>query len=111
MGPRSTPAVTRAFAILDLIRREGPLTVREVADRLDLPRSSVHELMHTLAVLHAIGPADAAGGRFTLGLVLHELGSAYLSDVDVAREGQRVAETVAEACGETVHVAILDGVD
>lgn len=111
MKARSTPAVTRAFAILDLIRREGPLTVREVADRLALPRSSVHELVHTLATLHAIAPTGPGGGRFTLGLLLHELGSAYLSDIDVAREGHAVAETVAAACGETVHVAILDGVD
>jgi IclR family transcriptional regulator, KDG regulon repressor len=111
MASRSTPAVARAFAILDLIKREGPLTVREVAAQLVLPRSTVHELMHTLATLRAIAPADGTSGRFTLGLLLHELGSAYLSEVDVAREGQRVAETVAEACGETVHVAILDGVD
>jgi IclR family KDG regulon transcriptional repressor len=109
-APRSTPAVARAFAILDLVRRDGPMTVREVADRLALPRSSVHELVHTLAVLGAIAPAGGAG-RFTLGLLLHELGSAYLSDVDVAREGHGVAETVAAACGETVHLAILDGVE
>jgi IclR family transcriptional regulator, KDG regulon repressor len=108
---RSTPAVTRAFAILGLIRRDGPLTVRDVAARLGLPRSSVHELVHTLATLGAIAPADGGGGRFTLGLLLHELGSAYLSEVDVAREGQRAAESVAAACGETVHLAILDGIE
>src|SRR5207237_1428835 len=45
------------------------------------------------------------------GLMLHELGSAYLSEVDLAREGHSVAATVAEACGETVHLAVLDGVE
>ncbi len=108
---RVTPAVTRAFAIMALIRRDGPLTVREAATRLGLPRSSVHELVHTLSALGAIAPADGGGGRFTLGLLLHELGSAYLSDVEVAREGHRVAEEVAAACGETVHLATLDGIE
>ena len=101
----------RAFQILSLMRESGPMTIREVAAGLDLPRSSVHELMHTLATLGAISPADGGGGRFTLGLLLHELGSAYLSAVDLAREGQRAAERVAAACGETVHLASLDGIE
>jgi IclR family transcriptional regulator, KDG regulon repressor len=110
-APRSTPAVNRAFAILGLIRTSGPLSVREAAAQLGLPRSSVHELMHTLAALGAVAPADGASGRFTLGLLLHELGSAYLSQVDVAREGMQAVEAVAAACGETVHLATLDGVE
>jgi DNA-binding IclR family transcriptional regulator len=101
----------RAFEILSLMRRKGPMTVREVAADLDLPRSSVHELVHTLATLGAIAPSHAGGGRFTLGLLLHELGSAYLSEVDLAREGQTAAEKVAAACGETVHLATLDGTE
>src|SRR5258708_34742803 len=67
--------------------------------------------MHTLATLRAISPADGGGGRFALGLLLHELGSAYLSEVDIAREGQRAAARVAGACGETVHLATLDGIE
>lgn len=110
-APRSTPAVVRAFAILGLIRQGGPLSVREAAASLGLPRSSVHELMHTLAALGAIALAEGGGGRYTLGLLMHELGSAYLSQVDLAREGQRAAETIAARCGETVHLATLDGVE
>lgn len=108
---RVTPAVTRAFAILQLVKLRGPLNVREIASELRLPRSTVHELVHTLAGLGALAPAVGDRGRFALHLLLHELGSAYLAQVDVAREGQRVAETVAASCGETVHVATLDGVD
>jgi IclR family transcriptional regulator, KDG regulon repressor len=110
-APRVTPAVTRTFSILRLVRRRGPLTVRDIAAELQLPRSTVHELVHTLVQLGALAPAVNGSGRFTLGLLLHELGSAYLSEVDLAREGQRVAEIVAEACGETVHFAALDGVE
>jgi DNA-binding IclR family transcriptional regulator len=110
-SPRCTPAVMRAFAILGLMRQGGPMTVREAASGLGLPRSSVHELMHTLATLGAVAPSDGGGGRYTLGLLLHELGSAYLSEVDVAREGQRAVETVAAACGETVHLATLVGAE
>src|SRR3984893_9961089 len=108
-APRVTPAVTRTFSILRLVRRGGRLTVRSAPRALQLPRSTVHELVHTLVQLGALAPAVNGIGRFTLGLLLHELGSAYLSEGDLAREGQRVAEIVAEACGETVHFAALDG--
>src|SRR2546429_2552091 len=67
--------------------------------------------MHTLAALGAIAPADGGGGRCTLGLLLHELGSAYVSQVDLAREGHRAAEIIAGRCGETVHLATLDGAE
>jgi DNA-binding IclR family transcriptional regulator len=106
-----TPAVARAFAILRLVRYQGPLAIRQVAAELRLPRSTVHELVHTLTELGALAPTADGSGRFTLGLLLHELGSAYMSEVDLAREGHGVAEIVAKACGETVHVGVLDGAD
>ena len=109
--PRSTPAVARAFAILQLIRHEGPFSVPEVAARLELPRSTTHELVHTLVSQGCLARTRDGGHQFTLGLALHELGSAYLVGVDLAREGQRVAETISSACGETVHLASLDGVE
>ena len=110
-APRVTPAVTRAFAILRLIRQHGALSIREIASELKLPRSSVHELVHTLAEVGALAPAADRSGRYALHLLLHELGSAYLAQLDLAREGQRVAEEIASSCGETVHVATLDGTE
>ena len=109
--PRSTPAVARAFAILQLIRRDGPLSVPQIAAQLELPRSTTHELVHTLVSQGCLTSTGDGGHQFNLGLALHELGSAYLVGVDLAREGQRVAETIAAACGETVHLASLDGVE
>jgi IclR family KDG regulon transcriptional repressor len=110
-APRMTPAVARAFAILRLIQHRGPLTARQVGAELRLPRSSVHELVQTLVALDALAPTADGSGRFALHVLLHELGSAYVDQVDAAREGQRVAASVAGSCGETVHVATLDGVD
>lgn len=38
----------------------------------------------------------------------YQLGSRYAEQLDLAAEGQQVAREVAETCGETVHVAILE---
>jgi DNA-binding IclR family transcriptional regulator len=109
--PRSTPAVVRAIAILQVIRRDGALSVPQIAAQLELPRSTTHELVHTLVSQGCLASAGDGNHQFNLGLALHELGSAYLVGVDLAREGQRVAEMISAACGETVHLASLDGVE
>lgn len=112
-GPRITPAVERAFRILQLLQGGAPLSIAEMAQLLGLPRSSVHELVQTLVALRCLNVAPSSGPqkRFQLGLLLHELGAAYLAGMELAREGQSGAREIAAACGETVHLAVLDGSD
>ena len=108
---RDSPAVTRAFAILKMLRTRPSLSVTEIADELHLPRSTTHGLVHTLVRLGCLTPVPEDSKRFNLGLLLHELGSAYLATIDLAREGLQVAQSVSESCGETVHLAVLDDIE
>jgi IclR family transcriptional regulator, KDG regulon repressor len=111
-APRAVPAVARALDILETIRdTASPLTIPDLVARLDLPRSSVHELVRTLAGRGYLQPADGQPHRFVLGLRALQLGSAYASSLDLPRECGQAARTVSAACNETVHVAILDGTD
>ena len=48
------PALTKGFAILDLIAREPGLGFAEIRDRLALPNSSCHHLIATLCQLGAL---------------------------------------------------------
>lgn len=110
--PRVVPAVARAFDILELFLDEtGPLGAPEIAARLGLPRSSVHELLRTLVARGYLEASPESPNRFALGLRAFELGNAYAADLDLTREGGRVAREVAAACDETVSVAVLDGDD
>jgi IclR family KDG regulon transcriptional repressor len=109
---RQVPAVTRAFDILELFLGErSSLTAPEVATRLGLPRSTTHELLNTLVARGYLARRPNADGPYRLGSRLLELGSRYQQDLDLAAEGELVARRVAEECGETVHVAVLDGTD
>ena len=49
--------------------------------------------------------------RFRLGVRGFQLGSAYAERLDLAREGQLVADEIARRCHETVHVGVLEGAD
>ncbi|MFP8882668.1 IclR family transcriptional regulator [Streptomyces mangrovi] len=109
---RLVPAVTRALDILELfLDGDGTLSAPEITRKLGLPRTTVHELVTTLAARSYLVPVPGQSGRYRLGVRTYQLGSRYAEQLDLAAEGQQVARSVAETCDETVHVAILEGAD
>ncbi|GAB2609569.1 IclR family transcriptional regulator [Streptomyces capparidis] len=109
---RLVPAVTRALDILELfLDGEESLSAPEITRRLGLPRTTVHELVTTLAARSYLVPVPDHSGRYRLGVRAYQLGSRYAEQLDLASEGHAVARRVADTCDETVHVAILDGAD
>ncbi|MFG3258927.1 IclR family transcriptional regulator [Streptomyces sp. NPDC048172] len=109
---RLVPAVTRALDILELfLEGDGTLSAPDITRRLQLPRTTVHELVTTLTARSYLASVPGQPGRYRLGVRAHQLGSRYAEQLDLAAEGQQVAREVAETCDETVHVAILEGLD
>lgn len=113
---RLVPAVTRALDILELFLDEsgdgdGTRSAPEVTRALRLPRTTVHELMTTLAARSYLVPVPGRPGRYRLGVRAYQLGSRYAEPLGLAAEARRVAREVADGCGETVHVAVLDDLD
>ncbi len=106
---RLVPAVTRALDIMELfLDGDGTLSTPEIVRRLQLPRTTVHELVATLTARSYLVPVPEQPGRYRLGVRPYQLGSRYAEQLDLAAVGQQVARTVAETCDETVHVAILE---
>ncbi|GIF43072.1 IclR family transcriptional regulator [Actinoplanes xinjiangensis] len=108
---RVVPAVIRALDILELFLDRPEMSAREVIERLDLPRTTVHELLVTLVERAYLVPVPGQPVRYRLGMPLFQLGSAFAGRLDLVREAQSVARDVAAACDEAVHVAVLDGAD
>ncbi|MFI0151367.1 IclR family transcriptional regulator [Streptomyces lydicus] len=109
---RLVPAVTRALDILELfLEGDGTLSAPEITRKAQLPRTTVHELVTTLAARSYLVPVPGQSGRYRLGVRAYQLGSRYAEQLDLAAEGQQVAREVAETCDETVHVAILEDLD
>ncbi|MCP2164198.1 IclR family transcriptional regulator [Goodfellowiella coeruleoviolacea] len=110
--PRHVPAVMRAADILELFLGErNTLSAPEIAARLDLPRSTVHELLATLVHRRFLDRQPGAETQYRLGPRLLELGARYQQGLDLALEGEIVAKRIAAECQETVHVAVLDGIE
>ncbi len=88
-----------------------PPSAADLAASLDLPRTTVHELLRTLVALRYLEELPGAPRHYRLGIKPFELGNVYAAGLDLAREGRRAAAWIAEQCQETVHVAIRDGRD
>jgi IclR family KDG regulon transcriptional repressor len=101
-------AVERAAAILKAFSPTTPsLGVTELARRLGLHKSTIHRLLATLEHEGFVAQ-DTEGGRYRLGLQLFELGSLVVNSMELQKIARSYLEEVHRACGETVHLAILD---
>lgn len=105
---RMTPAVVRTLDILELFLDGGPLTAAEVVRRTDIPKTSAHELLATLVARHYLQKDEI--GTFRLGVRLLHLGNAYSERFDMLAAANEVARDLTARTGETVSVALRDGV-
>ena len=63
------PALGRGLDLLDRLRLAGaPMTAGELTDALDLPRTTVHELLRTLVAHACVEVVDGTPRRYRLGL-------------------------------------------
>jgi DNA-binding IclR family transcriptional regulator len=106
--------VKSAERVLDIIEalaqhRHG-LTFTELQRTLQLPKSSLHEL---LSVLTHRGYIEYDDGKrsYVLGIRILERGQTYLRHHDFIEESQKVMEHIVAQTNETAQLAILDGIE
>src|SRR5215831_9554895 len=92
------------LALFDRDRTEWG--VAEVAERLNLPKSSAHDLLTSLAQVGLLGRTEK--GRYRLGWRLVALSETLLATTELRREARPVMEELAAQYQETIHLAILD---
>ena len=102
-------SVQRALDILELLAdgRQG-LTLTEFAGRLNVPKSSVHSILHTLRRRGYISQ-DGGQGTYHLGLRLWELGHAFKLEDELARRARPIMQRIVDEFDEICQLAIRDG--
>ncbi len=107
-GSHGIRAVERAVGILKAFSASSPeLGVTDLARTLGLHKSTVHRLLVTLE-REGFVTQDTISGRYRLGLHLFELGSLVVHSAELRQIARPHLEEMHRACGETVHLAILD---
>lgn len=90
--------------------RERDVSLGDLAERVGLPKSSVHRLLTTL-IAHRFVDRDPATRRYTLGIRLFELGSAAIHERGLHGAAQPQLEELSRSTGETCHLAVLSGIE
>lgn len=101
--------IKKAIQILGLFSLERPeWGVSEVARALALPKSTASGLMSSLADQRLL--SRTVKGRYRLGWRLFELSQTLLDTTEFRVEARSVMEELVRCWKETVHLAVLDGV-
>jgi IclR family transcriptional regulator, acetate operon repressor len=101
-------SVDRAVSVLEFLALHGEVGITELAAELGVHKSTAFRLV---AVLDSRGLVEQTTerGKYRLGFGIVRLAGATTAQMDLARESKPVCERLANAIGETVNVAILDG--
>lgn len=101
--------VGKALDVLDAVAAHGrPVRFAELQGRVPFPKATLYRLLQTLAsqrMLHH----DPERGTYAPGLRLVRLAHAAWSASSLARVARQHLDALAEATGESVHLAELDG--
>jgi len=98
-------SLQQALRVLVYMGEQAPETdVNELAARLDLSKTTVHRLLHTLERFDLI-ERDAHSERFRLGLKLHQLGSRAVASRTLRTEAHRILVEMSRRSRETVSLA------
>lgn len=104
-------SVDRAISILKCFSEtKRELKLSEISDQLGLNKSTVHGLINTLKY-HGLIDQNEKTQKYRLGLALIELGELVISSMDVRNLAYPIIEEVCEILGETIHVAVLSGIE
>ncbi|WP_433615808.1 IclR family transcriptional regulator [Dactylosporangium sp. CA-139114] len=98
----------RTLDILEALATGGPSTLSELTRALDIPKSSLHGILRTMA---ARGWIETTQTRFRLGLRALQVGAAYLDADDTVGLLAGILDDLAARFGETTHLGRLDGAD
>jgi DNA-binding IclR family transcriptional regulator len=101
--------MARWVRVLEAFARSGEWGVRDLARATDIPRSAAHRILHDMAALGLLAPADEAG-RFRVGADLARIGLLVAEHLDIRRAGRPFLERASAAIGETVVIAVYDPV-
>jgi DNA-binding IclR family transcriptional regulator len=107
--PDTVRSVDRAARILKALGAGTPrLGVTELADRVDLPKATIHGLLRALEQQEFV-ERDAETGKYRLGPALLQLGNAFLDTHELRSRALLWAGSLASRTGEAVRVGVLNG--
>ncbi|ETA80494.1 IclR family transcriptional regulator [Youngiibacter fragilis] len=104
-------SIDRAVMVLKCFsEKEKELSLAEIAERLDINKSTIHGIISTLKY-HGLIAQDERSQKYRLGLGLMELGAIVSNSMDVNEIAEPYLADLCNKLEETVHMCLLDDKD
>ena len=103
----SVQSVDRAITVMELLSQQGWSGVTEVANELDIHKSTAYRLLATLRD-RGLVEQDSATEKYRLGFGMVLLASTVTADLDIVRYARPVCERLSDETEETVTVTALE---
>ncbi|MFH0518266.1 IclR family transcriptional regulator [Streptomyces sp. M41] len=111
-GVREVKSAARTVELLEVLAARGdrPARLQELADELQVPRSSMYALLQTL-ISRGWVRTDVTGSLYGIGIHALLTGTTYLDSDPRVRVVRPYLDEASQALGETIHMGRLDGRD
>lgn len=104
--PGGVQSVDRALAILEILARNGSSGVGEVADELEIHKSTASRLLSSL-LARGMVQQNTSRGKYELGFAILRMASSIPGRLSLVGEARPVIEALAFEYKETVNLAVL----
>lgn len=109
MSEKNHKILEKSLKILDYVSRNNGVSLTEICNFVDIPKSSAHILLNTFVNMYYM--KKDKNGLYTIDVGLFELGTRYVDNNDFFTTAREVLEGIVNTIDETAHLAVLDGTD
>ncbi|MCM3897668.1 IclR family transcriptional regulator [Gordonia sputi] len=99
-------SVDRALRVLTVLAGDHRMSLGQIAERLELPPSTVHGIVRTL-LAHRMVVQERDSGRYRLGPAVLTFGNVYLDSLELRARIAPWAEDLARRSGLAVRTAVM----
>lgn len=104
----TVPAIDRALdALAALAQHKEGMTLAQLVEQTGIPKSTLYRIMSTLEERRCV-VRDEHQKTYQLGVKLWEFGNAFLNQSDLQNTAADHMKELAEACGESIFLGMLD---
>lgn len=101
-------SILKAVDVLQIFSADEPrLTLMEIANRLDMPKGTAHNILSTLLSCGFVERTD--DGRYALGTAIIPLTQAVRINAELRDRAAPLLRELADACRESAYLVALDG--
>lgn len=99
----------RALDLLEVIARNQPISMVQLREKVDIPRSSLHGLMGVLVTSGFVTLDDR--GNYGVGLKAFEVGATWLESMSLETVARPVLKALVHDLNQIAHLGVLEATD